>query len=382
MRGRKPPFCFVSGFDLPDFRQRSCANFPLHLGHQNDCLMSNVYYSDYLQLNKILGAQSLESDKVNKEAHDEMLFIIVHQAYELWFKQILYEVASVMDILNRPAINDNSPDVQIMDHRLNRTVEILKLLIQQIDVIETMTPLDFLDFRDLLRPASGFQSMQFKILEAKLGLRSQDRFGKEYYVSQLKPHDRQQILDLDGQETLLELVTAWLERMPYFELSELWKNFDTPADGSHPFWNAYRKQYAASLGEGETENLKYYDRLFMNLDYSNDKRRLSAKARRAALFIMLYRGYPVLATPYRLLNHLLSIDELMATWRYRHMNMVHRMIGHRVGTGGSTGKNYLKNALDSHYIFSEFAELTSYLVERSRLPKLSPELSQKLGFEV
>lgn len=344
--------------------------------------MSNVYYSEYLQLDKVLGAQAPESDKVNKEAHDEMLFIIVHQAYELWFKQILHEVGSVMEILNRPAINDNSPDIQIMDHRLNRTVEILKLLIQQIDVIETMTPLDFLDFRDLLRPASGFQSMQFKILEAKLGLRSDDRFGKEYYVSQLKPHDRQQILDLDGQETLLELVTAWLERMPYFDNSELWKNFDGPEDGSHPFWNAYRKQYSTSLGEGETESLKYYDRLFMNLDYSDDKRRLSTKARRAALFIMLYRGYPVLATPYRLLNHLLSIDELMATWRYRHMNMVHRMIGHRVGTGGSTGKNYLKNALDSHYIFSEFAELTSYLVERSRLPQFSPELSQKLGFEV
>jgi tryptophan 2,3-dioxygenase len=344
--------------------------------------MSNVYYSEYLQLDKILGAQAPESDKVNKEAHDEMLFIIVHQAYELWFKQILHEVGSVMEILNRPSINDNSPDIQIMDHRLNRTVEILKLLIQQIDVIETMTPLDFLDFRDLLRPASGFQSMQFKILEAKLGLRSADRFGKEYYVSQLKPHDRQQILDLDGQETLLDLVTSWLERMPYFDKPELWQNFEASENGDHAFWTAYRAEYASSLGEGESESLKYYDRLFMNLEYEDDKRRLSTRARRSALFIMLFRGSPMLAMPFRLINHLLSIDELMATWRYRHMNMVHRMIGHRVGTGGSTGKNYLKNALDSHYIFSEFAELTSYLVERSRLPKFSPELNQKLGFEV
>ncbi|NNE55503.1 MAG: tryptophan 2,3-dioxygenase, partial [Flavobacteriales bacterium] len=172
--------------------------------------MSNVYYHDYLQLDKILNAQDMESEKIKKEAHDEMLFIVVHQAYELWFKQILYEVGSVMDILEEP-VNDNSPALQLVEHRLSRVNEILQLLIQQIDVIETMTPLDFLDFRDLLRPASGFQSMQFKILEAKLGLKSDERFGKEYYVSQLREADRQAILDLDGKKTLFDLIGQWLD---------------------------------------------------------------------------------------------------------------------------------------------------------------------------
>jgi tryptophan 2,3-dioxygenase len=342
--------------------------------------MSNVYYSDYLQLDKILGAQEPESDKVKKEAHDEMLFIIIHQAYELWFKQILHEVGSAMEILRGPTIDDNSPHIQTIDHRLDRVVEILKLLIHQIDVIETMTPLDFLDFRDLLRPASGFQSMQFKILEAKLGLKSADRFGKEYYVSQLREEDRKKILDLDESETLFELINNWLERMPFWSQNDLWANFEKQAVKDHPFWEEYREQYAASLVEGETQNLEQFDRLFLN-GQDDEGRRLSTQARRSALFIMLYRGFPVLALPYRLLNHLLEIDELMATWRYRHMNMVHRMIGRRVGTGGSTGKNYLKNALDSHYVFSEFAELTSFLVERARLPRLSPELCNKLGFE-
>ncbi len=339
--------------------------------------MSNVYYGEYLQLDKVLGAQRPESDLINKEAHDEMLFIIIHQAYELWFKQILHEAGSVMTIMNKPKINDNSPELQLVAHRLYRVVEILKLLVQQIDIIETMTPLDFLDFRDLLRPASGFQSMQFKILEAKLGLKSKDRFGKEYYVSQLKPHDRQQILDLDGEETLIDLINNWLTRMPFANQDKLWGESDQ--EGVHPFWAQYREVYVSSLSDAEMNNMETFDLLFFE-DVEDPDRKLSMAARRSALFIMLYRGFPLLHLPYRILGHLLEIDEQMATWRYRHMNMVHRMIGKRVGTGGSTGKNYLKNAMDSHYIFTELAELTSFLTERSKLPRLPDEMSAHLGF--
>ena len=115
-----------------------------------------VYYADYLQLDKITGAQEPESFKKGKTpAHDEMLFIIIHQAYELWFKQILFEVNSVIGIMDKPVVNDNSPEMQTVVHRLKRVVTILKVLVQQIDIMETMTPMDFLDFRDMLRPASG-----------------------------------------------------------------------------------------------------------------------------------------------------------------------------------------------------------------------------------
>ena len=95
---------------------------------------------------------------------------------------------------------------------------------------------------------------------------------------------------------------------------------------------------------------------------------------------MMYRDYPLLQLPFQLLNVLLEIDESLATWRYRHMSMVHRMIGSRTGTGGSTGKNYLKGALDRHYIFSEFAELTSFMIERNKLPALPQALKVRLGF--
>src|ERR1700677_2518062 len=112
-----------------------------------------VYYSEYLQLNKILDAQSPESDKEGIKANDEMLFIIIHQTYELWFKQILHELTIVREIFKQDNIHNST-------HRLKRICSILEIAVNQMGILETMTPLDFLDFRDLLRPASGFQSIQ------------------------------------------------------------------------------------------------------------------------------------------------------------------------------------------------------------------------------
>jgi len=326
----------------------------------------NVHYSDYLQLDKILNAQHPESEKHNAPAHDEMLFIIIHQAYELWFKQIIYEVDSAVTIMKKPALNDNSPELQTIVHRLNRVTTILKVLVHQIDIMETMTPMDFLDFRDMLRPASGFQSWQFKGLEAKLGLKYEHRHGQQYYISQLRPAEVDIIKQAEQQQSLLELVNDWLERMPF-------------APDLNGFWNDYRSIYAAGLAEAEKNNLEYFDQVFNNKE-KDGERGLSAAASKAALFIMLYRGYPILQLPFQLLNQLLEIDEQLSTWRYRHMNMVHRIIGTRIGTGGSTGKEYLKGALDKHYIFKDVALLTSFLIERSKLPQLSSEMEKRLGF--
>jgi len=336
-----------------------------------------MYYSSYLQLDKVLDAQTLESDRLGKPAHDEMLFIVIHQAYELWFKQILFEVQSIHGIMSSETINDNNPELQVAVRRLNRVVEILRLLVDQINVMETMTPLDFLDFRDMLRPASGFQSMQFKVLEAKLGLQLADRHGREYYTSQLKPEDAAMIQALENETPLLMLVNNWLERMPYFVQSELWLGWKDGRD----FWSHYQEVYSNSLGEGEKQNAKVFDELFLS-DLTGNDRKMSDKARRSALFIMLYRDYPILQNPYRLLNQLLEIDELLANWRWRHMNMVHRMIGTRTGTGGSTGKGYLREAASKHYIFGELAELNSFLVQRTNLPELPEALQRKLGFSM
>ena len=342
-----------------------------------------MHYSDYLQLEKILGAQQPESDKAGVHAHDEMLFIVIHQAYELWFHQLLYETDSVIDLLGQPTLNDDSPELQTIVHRLSRCVTILKVLVQQIDIMETMNPMDFQDFRDLLRPASGFQSVQFKLLEARLGLKYEHRFGQQYYLSQLRQDEVDRIRAAEKAPSLLNLLNTWLERMPFLN--------DAAATD---FWVDYRRRYQSSLATGEKTNLESFDLVFFGDAVMTDAavaagpdnqapkpaRSLSPAACRSALFIMLYRGYPLLQLPYQLLHQLLEIDEQLSTWRYRHMSMVHRTIGTRIGTGGSTGRDYLASALEKHHLYKEIAALTSFLIQRKRLPELDPLIQRQLGF--
>src|SRR5215470_4039776 len=127
-----------------------------------------VDYAEYLKLDRLLSSQEPKSAAYGRPAHDEMLFIVVHQAYELWFKQILHELDSVLALFRADSVDERSIGTAVS--RLDRIVEIQKLLVDQLRVLETMTPLDFLDFRDMLVPASGFESVQFRLIENKLGL--------------------------------------------------------------------------------------------------------------------------------------------------------------------------------------------------------------------
>src|SRR5438046_1564199 len=155
--------------------------------------------------------------------------------------------------MRKTALNNNSPELQTVVHRLNRIATILRVLIHQIDIMETMTPMDFLDFRDMLRPASGFQSWQFKELEAKLGLKFQHRHAQEYYISQLRKEHVESIKKIESEKSLLELVNDWLERMP---LAPSWPN------GNHSFWDDYRLRYETSLAEAEKNNLAAFNETF------------------------------------------------------------------------------------------------------------------------
>lgn len=348
--------------------------------------MSSVYYKEYLELDKIIDAQHPESFKEGKvPAHDEMLFIIIHQAYELWFKQILFEVNSVTSIMSKHSMDDNSAELQTVVHRLQRVVTILKVLVQQIDILETMTPLDFLDFRDMLRPASGFQSYQFKMIEAALGLKFEQRHGQSYYTSQLQQADIDIIKSAEAGNTVLALVNKWLERLPFLKENNFWENYIPVSNAAsstnteHPFWIDYESIYGAGLADAEKNNLENFAKIFFSKD-DNTERSLSNEACRAALFIMIYRGYPMLELPFQLLDTLLEIDNQLGNWRYRHINMVRRMIGTRIGTGGSTGAGYLQGAMDKHYIFKEISQLGSFLIDRRKLPKLPKEITDKLGY--
>jgi len=346
------------------------------------------YYGDYLQIDRLLQLQKPLSLREGKLiAHDEMLFIIIHQAYELWFKQILHEITACKEVLGKPIADDDGPDMNVVVHRLRRVVEIWKLLNQQVDVLETMTPLDFLEFRELLHGASGFQSKQFRKLEASLGLKIENRFRPDYYkhthFGGFNQKDFAEIEESEAQPSLLQMVENWLERMPFFA-EEFWEDWDeAPRDASValdpcPFWNRYRLLYEQSLSDRDdkADLLGRFDDTFFKAGWGPFR----PTSLRAALFIMLYRDEPLFRLPFALLNALIEIDEQLGNFRYRHLQMVRRMIGSRVGTGGSSGEQYLQGAVNRNYIFRELAGIITFLIERCHLPSLPSRLRQALRF--
>lgn len=342
-----------------------------------------LYYSDYLELDKILNSQHPQSFSSANPSYDEMLFIIVHQAYELWFKQILFELDLVVEVFSREKINDNSPDMSIAVHRLKRIVKIFELLIQQVEVLETMTPLDFLEFRGLLAPASGFQSKQFRFIEAKLGLKMEQRHDAHHYKHTGKggflADDYEEINKAEEGVTLKPAVANWLERMPFFD-EQYWKEYERihkpDTEGTHKFWFDYGRIYLDGLAESEENKKAEFHKVF----FTDGLGQFSASAMRAALFIMLYRDLPIFQLPFELLSTLIEIDELLSTWRYRHILMVRRMIGMRVGTGGTSGAGYLEGTLSRHYVFKELTEITTFVIERNKLPILPTLLKEKMSF--
>ena len=173
---------------------------------------NKMNYHDYLQIDRLLSCQKLESENRGQKAHDEMLFIVVHQVYELWFKLILTEIDSVLEIFAGQKVDEKLMDLIVS--RLQRVVEVQKLLVDQVRIMETMTPLDFLEFRDLLIPASGFQSLQFRTIECKLGLRQGDRLKYNHagFEQSLKPEQRPVAAAFENQTSLFDVVEKWLER--------------------------------------------------------------------------------------------------------------------------------------------------------------------------
>jgi len=351
-------------------------------GSKKETIMDDLYYSDYIELDKILNSQHPRSFERMEDGNDEMLFIIIHQAYELWFKQIIFELDLARNIFISDHINDNSGDMSTVVHKLKRIVKIMELLNQQVGVLETMTALDFLEFRNYLLPASGFQSKQFRLIEAKLGLKMEERHKKEYYKhtrrGSLSEKDAQVVNQVEGESTLKGLIVKWLERMPFFD-ERYWVDYvSTHSANANKFWTDYRKAYQTSLSDNEGGRLAEFDKVFFNEGRGD----IPPQAMQAALFITLYRDLPIFQMPFELLNTLSEIDELLSNWRYRHFMMVRRMIGIRAGTGGTSGAGYLEGTFSQHYAFREITEVATFLIERSKLPVLPNVLKEKVSFNV
>ena len=350
-------------------------------------------YSDYLQLSKSLESQSLMNDKNGQKAHDEMLFIIIHQTYELWFKQIIHELDLVAHLFSQKTINESSVSNAVL--KLNRIIEIQKILIDQIRVLETMTAMDFLEFRDYLFPSSGFQSSQFRIIENKLGLHQSNRLSymNKNYKDAIKSDEKDLVDASESASSIFDLLERWLERTPFLSF----EGFD--------FWDKYSESVTTLLkkeenlirnkpnqSEDELEfNLKAHKNTVLSFQaflsskkhetlIKKGEKRLSHRATKAALLIFLYRDEPILHSPFNLLSKLMDIDELLTNWRQRHATMVHRMIGGKIGTGGSSGHKYLSSAANKHKIFSDLSDLSTFFIKRSALPKLPKNIKISLGY--
>jgi tryptophan 2,3-dioxygenase len=355
-----------------------------------------TYYADYLELDKLLDCQHMRSEAQGDPAHDEMLFIIVHQSYELWFKQILHEIDLLLKLFSQIPLPEKS--MSTINHHTERVVKILNLLVSQVQIIETMSPLDFLDFRDYLVPASGFQSFQFRLIENKLGMLPEQRmkYQSAAYHTRLSPQHQKMVQESESGPTLFGLVESWLERIPFLHDEE----------SGFRFWDAYKqaaeemfdaeKEFiiqsstmagGASLAEHTEEWKKNKEAFLALLDGEKHEemrqkglRRLSFKATQAALLITLYRDEPVLHAPFELLTRLVEIDNAMHHWRHRHSMMVHRMIGTKMGTGGSSGYHYLNATLQRGRVFVDISNLSTYLLPRRALPQLPPSMLSKMNF--
>jgi len=259
-------------------------------------------YNKYLRVQDLIALQDCLSDPVH---HDELLFITIHQAYELWFKQILHEIDAAISLMNADQLASAT-------RALQRVVEIEKLLVNQIHILETMTPISFLAFRDQLNPASGFQSMQFREIEFSSGLKD-EHILREFHSES-------------------------------FAYERLQRRFAAPSLAETFFAALQRRGFAAPANDEDVDN-------------SANKKRYDERTR-AVLEILTH--FEQRYEEFQLAEALIAHDEYFSLWRSHHIKMVERMVGAKRGTGGSEGIGYLRTTLDKKF-FPELWEARTYL---------------------
>jgi len=358
-------------------------------------------YWDYLRLDEMLDLQGgIEGDE-DQLMPDELHFILVHQTMELWFKLVIRELRLARDHLAAPTLPEER--VPYVVHHLRRINEILRLCVQQFQVVETLTPQDFLAFRDKLVPASGFQSFQLREIEILMGLEEAQRatLGKVHamdYIKKLADKSPagarawRHISTARSETTLRTALHDWLYRTPI--------QGSTPDDSGDEaavdaFLNAYldaggaesKKQLAHMIQanaapkealEARFEAGREQTRAFLFAeDVSEEDRRRAKRIRAALVFIESYRELPLLAWPRVLVDTVVELEEQLVLFRHRHARMVERTIGRRVGTGGSSGVDYLDKTT-KYRIFQELWAVRTVLLRKGALPTL--EHSDTYGF--
>ena len=260
---------------------------------------ASVTYQSYLHLDTLL---SLQVPRSEGPEHDEMLFIVIHQVYELWFKEVLHELQHVADLFS----SDKPHRAQ---HTLKRILTILKVLVAQLDILETMTPLEFLSFRARLEAASGFQSNQFRQIEFLLGAKNQSALARfpEGSPGRLALERRYR------QPTVWDAFLRYLAREGYpVPDSHLTRDYSKPSEPTPEIQQILLDVYRRDVKSAE------------------------------------------------ICERLVDLDEGIAEWRYRHVRMVERTIGNKPGTGGSRGAAYLQSTVGRN-LFPDLWEIRSRL---------------------
>ena len=351
-------------------------------------------YGTYLQIDRLLGAQSppdyaalLPDDPPDRRTrellhHDELLFIVVHQAFELWFKLVLHGLSRARDLLGRVSPGER-PDVVAEVHvpeisaALGRVNEIFRIAVDQFRVIETMPTLSFLAFREAITPASGFQSVQFRELEILVGA-EEPRLAasRGVFAALLTPGEADRIRRRLDETTLKAALLDWLGRTPIERAfpefgREFVAAFDRYCDDQEAAHSAnpYATDEERAAARFRIAGLRAEARAYV---LGGDP--ATRRANQAFLFITTYREEPLLRWPALLLDGLVEFEQGFRAFRFRHARMVERMIGARTGTGGSAGVSYLDQTT-GYKIFGNLLEARSFLLERRRLPELTfPEV--------
>jgi len=319
-------------------------------------------YSEYLRLDELL---ALQEGTDGKPSSDELHFILVHQNFELWFKLVISELRAARDILDRDYVAEERIPRAV--HHLRRVIETFRLMAQQWKVMETLTPQEFLNFRDKLGTASGFQSFQMREMEMLLG-------------PQLRDGEQRDLPGPAEKRPLVAVVSDWLARTPIMGSAPDDADDDTAVTRFIEDYLAAHATLGAETAEqyGGTPEIKARftaeaegAREFLAPDGGVDR------ARAGLLFIESYRELPLLAWPRRLVDTLVELEEQMVLWRSSHARMVERIIGRRTGTGGSSGVDYLDSTAQWR-VFGDLWAVRTLLIRKNALPQL--ENAEFYGF--
>lgn len=356
-------------------------------------------YWDYIRVPNLLELQGGLENTEDRLSHDEVLFITVHQVYELWLKLILRDLVVARDLFAQRHVPDDA--LAGASRLLGRIRTILELATDHFRLMETMTPRDYLDFRDKLFPANGGQSPQFREIEILLGLEDEARLpyvAEGSYLDVLREPDGSEgwalsrvKSRLEDRPTLKEAIDQWLLRTP---INGSCPDDDGDREVVDAFIERYLESHATALGdlagrvcpmarapEEQTSLRARYDAQIAQAagflqaeDVAAEEKLRRRRIRAAVLFIESYRELPLLAWPREIVDGIVAVEQAFVIFRQRHARMAERIIGRRVGTGGSTGVDYLDQGALRYRIFHDLWAARTLLVRRDRLPDpLNPE---------